>query len=243
MLVTSGEELGEDRETRIGVAPDLVVTRTPTDSKAKTCPRLSALGHEMFTSMALTAGLSRRIRPVGRTPPPSRRRWRRRQPRCVREPGQVVGQERLNARALQTDRVEHSRRGLDHARVGRPDRARIMMLLVTTPPISVKSKNVASSLPAAAQPDAVERRSCELHACEVDAGDLIIAGLRCTQGSGGHVPTSDHRTRSPKNTGPSVHERTMRVTPSSPMTGSTHVMHTPTPQAIDSSTAHWATAP
>jgi hypothetical protein len=30
----------------------------------------------------------------------------------------------------------------------------------------------------------------------------------------------------------------MRVTPSSPTTGSTQVMQTPTPHAIDSSTAH-----
>ena len=35
----------------------------------------------------------------------------------------------------------------------------------------------------------------------------------------------------------------MRVRPSLPTTGMTQVMHTPTPQAIDSSTATWATAP
>ena len=35
----------------------------------------------------------------------------------------------------------------------------------------------------------------------------------------------------------------MRVMPSSPMTGRTQVMHTPMPQAMDSSTAIWATAP
>jgi hypothetical protein len=31
----------------------------------------------------------------------------------------------------------------------------------------------------------------------------------------------------------------MRVTPSSPITGRTQVMHTPMPHAIASSTAHW----
>ena len=39
--------------------------------------------------------------------------------------------------------------------VGRPERGAIMMLLVTTAPISVTSKNWSSSRPAAAQPLAV----------------------------------------------------------------------------------------
>ena len=43
--------------------------------------------------------------------------------------------------------------------------------------------------------------------------------------------------------GPSTHERTIRVRPSEPTTGMTHVMQTPTPQAMDSSTATCATAP
>ena len=48
---------------------------------------------------------------------------------------------------------------------------------------------------------------------------------------------SSHRTCSPRNTGPSTHDLTILVMPSEPMTGSTQVMHVPTPQAIDSSTA------
>ena len=51
------------------------------------------------------------------------------------------------------------------------------------------------------------------------------------------VPTSSQRTDSPRNTGPSMQERTIRVMPSDPTTGSTHVMQTPIPQAIASSTA------
>jgi hypothetical protein len=35
----------------------------------------------------------------------------------------------------------------------------------------------------------------------------------------------------------------MRVTPSSPITGMTHVMQTPIPHAMDSSTAHWEWMP
>ena len=49
--------------------------------------------------------------------------------------------------------------------------------------------------------------------------------------------------RSPRKTGPSTQERTIEVTPSLPRTGMTQVMQTPTPQAIDSSTATCATAP
>ena len=51
------------------------------------------------------------------------------------------------------------------------------------------------------------------------------------------VPTSSQRICSPRNTGPSTQERTIRVTPSWPVTGSTQVMQTPIPHAIDSSTA------
>ena len=54
--------------------------------------------------------------------------------------------------------------------------------------------------------------------------------------SNGMVPMSSQRTVSPRNTGPVTQDRTIRVTPSSPMTGRTQVMHTPMPQAIDSST-------
>jgi hypothetical protein len=53
------------------------------------------------------------------------------------------------------------------------------------------------------------------------------------------VPTSSQRTRSAAKTGPSTQDRVIRVMPSFPTTGSTQVMHTPIPQAIDSSTATW----
>ena len=54
--------------------------------------------------------------------------------------------------------------------------------------------------------------------------------------SNGTVPASSQRTRSPRKTGPSVQDRTILVTPSSPTTGRTHVMQTPVPHAICSST-------
>src|SRR5262249_37274548 len=55
--------------------------------------------------------------------------------------------------------------------------------------------------------------------------------------SNGIVPTSSQRTCSPRNAGPSTQDRTILVIPSVPVTGSTQVMQTPTPQAISSSTA------
>jgi hypothetical protein len=55
--------------------------------------------------------------------------------------------------------------------------------------------------------------------------------------SAGIVPTSGQRTRDPSKTGPSVHDRVIRVRPSGQTTGRTQVMQTPMPQAIDSSTA------
>ena len=57
------------------------------------------------------------------------------------------------------------------------------------------------------------------------------------------MPTASNRTRSASKTGPSTQERTIRTCSSAPRTGSTHVMQTPTPQAIVSSTATWQTTP
>jgi hypothetical protein len=53
------------------------------------------------------------------------------------------------------------------------------------------------------------------------------------------VPMSSQRIRSPRKTGPSTQERTIRVIPSVPVTGSTHPMHTPVPQAMGTSTDAW----
>src|ERR1700759_225389 len=62
--------------------------------------------------------------------------------------------------------------------------------------------------------------------------------------SNGIVPTSSQRTRSPRNTGPSTHARTMRVIPSLPTAGSTQPMHSPVPHVIDGSdTRAWTGMP
>lgn len=50
------------------------------------------------------------------------------------------------------------------------------------------------------------------------------------------MPTSSQRTTSPRKTGPSTHDRTIRVIPSEPTTGSTQLMQTPVPQPIAAGT-------
>ena len=71
------------------------------------------------------------------------------------QPGQVALQERVDARALQADRVEHAAAGLGHPRRRPPARGASITDLVTTAPILETSKNWASSRPELAQPDAV----------------------------------------------------------------------------------------
>ena len=132
-----------------------------------------------------------------------------------------------------------------------------MIDLVTTAPIAVRSRNGASSRPAAAHPEAVSTgsgiwkvpRRVDMSTARGARARRAVAAIsaplpRARPGCpAGTVPTSAQRTSLPRNTGPSVQERTIRVTPSDPRTGSTQVMHTPIPQAIDSSTAHWLCAP
>ena len=148
--------------------------------------------------------------------------------------------------------------------VGLPARAASITDLVTTAPILETSKNCASSRPEPAHPDAV-RIGFGSSAWPSRARRSVAIGLRSRpcpgpaagRGSGepgarardlgsqpgapnasnGIVPTSSQRTCSPRNTGPSTQERTIRVIPSVPTTGSTQVMQTPIPQAISSSTA------
>ena len=49
--------------------------------------------------------------------------------------------------------------------VARPDRGAVAMLLVTTAPMAVTSKNRSSSRPAAAQPEAVSTGEGQSRAC------------------------------------------------------------------------------
>ena len=124
-----------------------------------------------------------------------------------------------------------------------------MTVLVTNAPSSETGKKRCSSCPLAAQPDAVITGLGSAIGPSVVVMSTISgpppAGRRGRRSGTRQMPSpnASQRTRSPRNTGPSTQERTIRVTPSLPVTGMTQVMHTPTPQAIDSSTATWATAP
>ena len=100
--------------------------------------------------------------------------------------------------------------------VGRPERALSMIDLVTTAPIAVRSRNGASSRPAAAHPEAVSTGSGIWNVPRrVDMSTR--AGRRATEAvaaisaplprvrpsvSAGTVPTSAQRTSLPLNTGP-----------------------------------------
>ena len=130
--------------------------------------------------------------------------------------------------------------------VGRPERGRSCTDLVTTAPIAVRSTNGSSSGRTPSSPEAVSTGL----GIAADPSDVDMSTAVSTSGHGattpiasapttsqGSVPTSANRTRSPPNTGPSTQDREKRVRPSSPTTGSTQVMQTPIPQAIDSSTA------
>ena len=82
------------------------------------------------------------------------------------------------------------------------------------------------------------------HRTGLSASDQCPPPLRgAPRVSAASVPTSDHRDPVAAEHRTLDAGTAMRVTPSSPTTGSTHVMQTPMPHAIDSSTAVWLQAP
>ena len=265
MSVTSGDSLASTG-MRGSVARRTADTTAEAGSawQAKTWPRSSTLGHEMLTSIAETPSALRSRwarRWYSSTLPPAIDTTAR----APRSRSQARSWSMKASMPGPCSPIELSMPlGVSAIRgVARPDRGRSMIDLVTTAPIAVRSRNGSSSRPAAAHPDAVSTGSGSssdpsdvLRSTAGGAADPLRAGTTVmrvisallpargapTQ-SAGTVPMSAQRTRSPRNTGPSVQERTIRVSPSSPTTGSTQVMHTPMPQAIDSSTAHWLCAP
>ena len=89
-------------------------------SQAKTRPRFSTFGQEMLTSSADQPGAPRSRRAssaYSSTLPPGDRHDGA--GALLVQPGQVVLEERVDARALEPDRVEHAAGGLGHPR-GRP---------------------------------------------------------------------------------------------------------------------------
>ena len=119
-----------------------------------------------------------------------------------------------------------------------------MIDLVTTAPSWATSKNWCSSRPAAAQPDAVSTGLGSVsgaeprrHVGHSASAPIASAPTRSARQRADVVPAHPAGRRTP---GPRRRSGRSAIVPSSPRTGSTQVMHTPMPQAIDSSTATWA---
>ena len=258
MSVTSGLSLA-----RTGTSGDVwrrtTCTTEPAEngSQANTWPRDSTFGHEMLTSSAAIPGSWRS-------------RWASFWYSCTDPPAMEttvrMPRSRSHRRSLAMNSstpgpcrpIEFSiPDGVSAIRgVGRPERALSMIDLVTTAPIAVRSRNGASSRPAAAHPEAVSTGSGIWNVPRrVDMSTRAAPGTEVVAAISAPLPRVPRacprglcrrRTsgrRCPGTPGPSVQERTIRVTPSDPRTGSTQVMHTPIPHAIDSSTAHWLWAP
>ena len=223
---------------------------------AKTRPRLATLGHEMLTSTPTTAVEGRALRaarrPRRRTRRSSRRRStpaRGRRPTCSH--AQVVLDEGVDPGPLQPDRVEHPARGLGHPRRAAPgprgghhrlrdERAqgRRRRRTGAAPCRSRRSRTPSSAGWAARRPRASTLMSD--HQCHRLRRRADGVGRARGRSRSRRRPTAPGRRGTPaprRTSGPSGSSRP------EPVTGMTHVMHTPTPQAIDSSTATCATAP
>ena len=184
-------------------APDGSPTR-PTSPRREHLAAALDVGHEMFTSMALTVrARCARCGPTARIRRQSRRRWNDRGHTVIGQPRQVVLEEGLDPGPLQSDGVQHSRGVSTMRGVGRPERGLSMMLLVTTHRSRSGRRTPPVPYPPPARPEAVNAGTCESTPPSVTRGS-VIARLWRSRVSAGTVPTSDQRTRSPKKTGPSV---------------------------------------
>ena len=157
MSVTSGESLASTGTVELVLRRTALITCAEAiGSQANTRPRLSTLGQEIFTSSAAIPGSWRsRLASAeySSTVPPAIDTTAgmprsRNQARSLAMNASTPGP--CNPMELSIPEGVSAMRG-----VARPDRGFIMMLLVTTPPMAVRSKKGSSSRPAAAQPLAV----------------------------------------------------------------------------------------
>ncbi len=216
-------------------------------SIAKTSPRRSTFGQEMLTSTPTTASnaalaCSRLATSANSSVEPPAMETRARAPTDLSQGRSWVANASMPGpcRPIELSIPE----GVSAIRgVARPARGSASTDFVTKAPSREMSKRRCSSAPLAAQPEAVMTglgsRTVPRTVVRSAISARPTAGL--PQRRLGRARTrrrrASHRTRSPRNTGPSTHERTMRVFPSVPVTGRTQVIHTPMPQAMDSSTA------
>ena len=160
MSVTSGESLAKhrDRRGRCCAAPRDHLGGRRSGRRRTPGRAISTFGHEMLTSIAVTPATMRSLAASLRVLVDACRRrstrWCGRRARAAT--ARSLLDERVDARALQADRVEHAARASRPCAASPgPSAAASMIDLVTIAPISVMSKNWSSSRPAAAQPDAV----------------------------------------------------------------------------------------
>ena len=256
-----GEAPGRRRRRLLGVPPRPPRPR-PAGSQAKTRPRSSTFGQEMLTSTPTSPGAPRSrwaSSAYSSTVPPAIDTTARAP--SLAQPGQVVLEERVDARALQADRVEHAARRLGHPRRGPPG-PRLQHDRLGDDGAELGDVEELVELAAGGgtagrghhrvRQHQVGRaaRSCRRSgrrgrgASTVRTWKLISAlrraPRRCRPGRCRRRPSAPGRRGTP---GPRRRSAPSGCTPSSPTTGSTQVMQTPMPQAIDSSTAHWPTTP
>src|SRR5699024_6350123 len=164
------------------------------------------------------------------------------------QPWQVLLDEGRDPRALEAARVEHARGGLGHARRP-PARDRVELDGLRDERAEPGDVDEAVQLPTVGGAAARgHHRARQAHPGEVHGHvDHQRPPFGAPTASSGtrQYPSAkaSHRTRSPRKTGPSTQLRAMLVVPSASRTGMTQVMQMPTPQAMASSTATWATMP
>ena len=176
MSVTSGESFAKIGASFVHSRRTVSITAAAENGlQAKTWPRLSTFGQEIFTSNpAIPSTPFRRCAssPNSSTLLPAIETivvtlFSRSQAKSFSKNTSIPGP--CKPMELSMPLGVSAIRG-----VARPERAFFIMLLVTTAPIFVKSPNCESSLPAAAQPDAVAvgPTSCKLPS-EVERSTLI----------------------------------------------------------------------
>ena len=157
MSVTSGESFAKTGASECQTERTVSMTwAAETGLQAKTCPRDSTFGQEMFTSSPSTPSTFARIRassPNSSTLLPAIETmvvtlFARNHAKSFSKKDSMPGP--CKPIELSMPLGVSAIRG-----VALPERGAIMMLLVTTAPSVDTSPNCASSLPAAAQPDAV----------------------------------------------------------------------------------------
>ena len=151
----------------------------------------------------------------------------------LHQPGQLGGEEVVDAGVLQADRVDAARTGSPRSAArGRPGRALTVIERVTKPPSAARAPYAASSRPVPPQPDGDQDRVGQGEPGELEQSHSEPS-LEVGPARPGRRGTPGRRCRR----GPSGRS------PSSPTTGTAQPWHRPVPQVIGCSRAVWLQAP